>query len=80
MNDGKLPGRVHRSAYWMTLLSVLIGLCIVLNSDYAEAKDDTLRLGVVPVEVGALAYYAYDEGFFKKAGLDVELVSLAKIT
>ena len=36
-----------------------------------------LRVGTAPVEVGALAFYAADQGFFKKAGLDVELVAMA---
>ena len=35
-----------------------------------------LRLGILPVDVGAQGYYATDEGFFKAAGLDVELIAL----
>lgn len=43
----------------------------------AAQQGNQLRLGTAPVEVGALGYYAADEGFFKKAGLDVQLVAAA---
>lgn len=60
------------------LLFVASLLCALLAPRAGGAQQTpTLRLGVVPVEVGALAYYAQDEGFFKKAGIDVQLVPLA---
>jgi ABC-type nitrate/sulfonate/bicarbonate transport system substrate-binding protein len=34
-----------------------------------------LRVGSSPVDVGGPVYYAADEGFFKKHGLDVEIVT-----
>jgi NitT/TauT family transport system substrate-binding protein len=43
----------------------------------AQTAPDHLRIGAAPVEVGALVYYAQDEGFFKKANLDVEIVAAA---
>lgn len=53
-------------------------VCIVLASGAGSAQQTYhLRLGAAPVEVGALGYYAADQGFFKKAGLDVELVPSA---
>jgi NitT/TauT family transport system substrate-binding protein len=53
-------------------------LCAALAPVSGGAQQpDHLRLGTAPVEVGALGYYAADEGFFKKAGLDVELVAAA---
>jgi NitT/TauT family transport system substrate-binding protein len=53
-------------------------LCAALAPVSGGAQQpDHLRLGTAPVEVGALVYYAADEGFFKKAGLDVELVAAA---
>lgn len=36
----------------------------------------TIRFGAVPVEEAALAFYAKEKGFFKAAGLDVELTIL----
>jgi NitT/TauT family transport system substrate-binding protein len=52
-------------------------LCTALAPAPGGAQQNTLRVGTAPVEVGAVAYYAADEGFFKKAGLDVELVAAA---
>jgi NitT/TauT family transport system substrate-binding protein len=43
----------------------------------AQTAPDHLRVGAAPVEVGALVYYAQDEGFFKKANLDIEIVAAA---
>lgn len=52
-------------------------LCTALAPAPGAAQSNALRVGTAPVEVGAVAYYAADEGFFKKAGLDVELVPAA---
>jgi NitT/TauT family transport system substrate-binding protein len=53
-------------------------LCAALAPATGGAQQPYhLRVGAVPVDVGAVAYYGVDEGFFKKAGLDVELVALA---
>jgi NitT/TauT family transport system substrate-binding protein len=53
-------------------------LCAALAPASGGAQQTMhLRVGSAPVEVGAVAYYAADQGFFKKAGLDVELVSAA---
>jgi len=35
-----------------------------------------LRLATTPLDTGSQIYYAADEGFFKKAGFDVEITSL----
>ena len=35
-----------------------------------------VRVGTIAVESGCEASYAYEQGFFKSAGLDVELVSM----
>jgi NitT/TauT family transport system substrate-binding protein len=36
-----------------------------------------LSLGTIPIDNGAEAFYAQDQGFFKKAGLDVEVSPMA---
>lgn len=41
------------------------------------AADTTLRVATTPIDVGAEVYYAQDMGFFKKAGLDVEIQSIS---
>lgn len=35
-----------------------------------------VRIGTIPVESGCEASYAFEQGFFKNAGLDVELVAM----
>ncbi len=53
-------------------------LCAVLApASGAAQQPGKLRIGAVPVDVGGIAYYAADLGFFNKAGLDVEIVTLA---
>jgi NitT/TauT family transport system substrate-binding protein len=52
-------------------------LCAALAPAAGAQQAARLRIGAVPVDVGAIAYYAADQGFFKKAGLDVEIVTLA---
>jgi NitT/TauT family transport system substrate-binding protein len=39
-------------------------------------SSDTVRFGLVPVEEAAMAYYAQEKGFFKAAGVNVELTFL----
>jgi NitT/TauT family transport system substrate-binding protein len=38
-----------------------------------RAQTTSIKLGVIPIEPAAEAFYATDQGFFKKQGLDVEL-------
>lgn len=59
-------------------LFIALGLALLLAGSSASAQATYhVRLGVVPVDVGGLVYYAADEGFFQKAGIDAELVALA---
>lgn len=39
----------------------------------AEAQVQALRLALIPIEPTCQAYYAQENGFFEKAGLDVEI-------
>ena len=43
----------------------------------ASAQGSTPRIGAPAIDVTAASYYAVDAGFFKKVGLDTELVSVA---
>jgi NitT/TauT family transport system substrate-binding protein len=58
-------------------LLVALALCLTFLPFGASAQTPagltTLKLGLVPVEAGAEAFYAVDMGFFKKQGLDVQL-------
>jgi NitT/TauT family transport system substrate-binding protein len=38
-----------------------------------RAQETTLKIATIPIDTGAEAFYALDQGFFKKAGLDVSL-------
>lgn len=41
------------------------------------AADTTLRVATTPIDVGAEVYYAQEMGFFKKAGLDVQIQTIS---
>lgn len=43
----------------------------------AGAQAQKLRVAGIPIDIAGAAYYALDQGFFSKYGLDVEVVQLA---
>ena len=43
----------------------------------AGLSGKTLRVGTMPVTLGVPVQYAYDQGYFEDAGLDVEIVLFA---
>jgi NitT/TauT family transport system substrate-binding protein len=50
--------------------------CETMAASVAGAQAPLhVRVGASPVDVGGPVYYAADEGFFKKQGLDVEIVT-----
>jgi NitT/TauT family transport system substrate-binding protein len=62
-----------------TFVRATAGLGVVATAHLspAAAADPTpLRLGVMPIEGAAQAFYAQEQGFFKNAGLDVTLTVL----
>jgi NitT/TauT family transport system substrate-binding protein len=58
-------------------LCVALALCIALVPFGVAAQTAPplipLKIGIIPVEAAAEAFYAVDMGFFKQQGLDVEL-------
>ena len=44
------------------------------SSSSAAVSDKVLKVGMMPSSVGTPAQYAYDNGYFKDAGINVELV------
>jgi NitT/TauT family transport system substrate-binding protein len=48
-----------------------------LGAGGSAADLEPLRIVVIPTEVGAGAYYADDLGYFKDAGIDAQITSLA---
>ena len=47
------------------------------SSTEAALSGETLRVGTMPVTLGVPVQYAYDQGYFEDAGLDVEIVLFA---
>jgi NitT/TauT family transport system substrate-binding protein len=56
-------------------LLVACALLVVIGSGANAQAPLHLRVAGIPVDVGALSYYADQEGFFKKHGLDVEVIT-----
>jgi NitT/TauT family transport system substrate-binding protein len=61
-------------------LGLLVVACLTLSVSPTARLDaqalPTLRIATIPNDSGAQAFYAQDEGFFKKAGLTVEITTL----
>jgi NitT/TauT family transport system substrate-binding protein len=55
------------------LLATLGTTAVALATPARSAAADVVRIGVVPVEVCAEAFYGVELGIFRKAGLDVQL-------
>jgi NitT/TauT family transport system substrate-binding protein len=60
----------------VALLTAFAVLCGLAGGAQAQTAT-TIRIATTPIDLGAEALYAADLGFFKKAGLDVELNLLA---
>jgi NitT/TauT family transport system substrate-binding protein len=56
-----------------SLLAVIA--LIVIGARASAQAPLKLRVAGIPVDVGALSYYADQEGFFKKHGLDVDVIT-----
>ena len=57
-------------------LFVLVLLALSAAVPRAAAEDETLHVVVIPVDGMAEVYYAREMGFFKKAGLNVEIAPI----
>jgi NitT/TauT family transport system substrate-binding protein len=58
----------------MKRLEMLAATAAVLAAAPAVAQSVPVRIGSAPIEEAALPYYAIQQGFFKQAGIDVELI------
>jgi NitT/TauT family transport system substrate-binding protein len=52
-------------------------ICVGFGSASSAADPPTVRIATTPIDVGAEVYYAQDMGFFKKAGLNVEVQTIS---
>lgn len=59
--------------------SALAGLGAGLAAAAASPAwaNDPLHIATVPIDAGAEAYYAYDQGFFRDAGIDAQVDTIA---
>jgi NitT/TauT family transport system substrate-binding protein len=53
--------------------AALLALAFVALPSGGRAQDAALKVATIPIDTGAEAFYALDQGFFKKAGLDVSI-------
>jgi NitT/TauT family transport system substrate-binding protein len=60
-------------------VGLLAGGCAaaVVAPRRASAQATKLRVAGIPIDIAGACYYAQDQGFFAKYGLDVEIVQLA---
>lgn len=59
-------------------VAVAVALCVIVTTPGGRAQAPApLRVSALPTDVGGQAYYAADQGFFKDAGLAVELETLS---
>jgi NitT/TauT family transport system substrate-binding protein len=59
----------------MKRLNWLAGTAAVLAASRASAQNaPAVRIGSAAIEEAALPYYAIEQGFFKRAGIDVDLI------
>lgn len=58
--------------------ALLVALVVLTSATPHFAAGQTaapVRVAALPVDVGALSYFAQEQGFFKKHGLDVQIVT-----
>lgn len=60
----------------ITISSALLGALLAALPLGAEADGPAINVGAMPIAGAAQAFYAQEQGFFKAAGLDVNLVVL----
>lgn len=65
-----------RRALGASLLALGAAFCMPAAAVHAQTAT-TIRIATTPIDLGAEALYAQDLGFFKKAGLDIQLNLLA---
>src|ERR1700722_6745209 len=69
---------LSRLRTWVVIVAMLVATLGLLHAA-PQASAATLlpvRLGAMPIDTAAEAFYALDEGFFTAAGLDVTLTIL----
>lgn len=61
----------------MKVFALLAALCVALGPSAARAQQLTVvKVGGIPVDTAANVYYAIELGYFKEAGLDVQVTPM----
>ncbi|HXP92824.1 MAG TPA: ABC transporter substrate-binding protein [Candidatus Binatia bacterium] len=60
----------------MTKATAIVLVLLLLSESIGLAQGTKIRVATSPNDSGAEAFYAQDMGFFKKAGLDVEVIAI----
>jgi NitT/TauT family transport system substrate-binding protein len=72
----KTPRSTRSAALRQMTAAASVPLFAALSNGRARAQTTPkLRVAAIPIDVAAASYYAQDMGFFKKHGLDVEVVT-----
>jgi NitT/TauT family transport system substrate-binding protein len=61
----------------LAFAALAVGLTSVAGAQQAAAPLPTIRIAMPPVDAASQAYYAQAKGFFKKAGLNVEIQTVS---
>ena len=79
-DSSRMMSKLSRRSHVQRLLALFaasLALTLVPSRGVRAADPVKLRIAVIPTEVSAAAYYANDLGYFRDAGIDVEISSLA---
>lgn len=66
----------HSLAPRRLLLSLLAAAALLAPPYPGRAQETALTIATIPIDVGAEVFYAQDQGFFKKAGIDAQIQSI----
>jgi ABC-type nitrate/sulfonate/bicarbonate transport system substrate-binding protein len=75
------PAQRVRFVLLLKVLAACVALCFAaITSNSAPVRGQnltTIRVAAIPIEAAAEVYYAKENGFFAKAGLDVDIQGIA---
>ena len=69
--------RLLRTSRTLTLALVAAVVATAVPSALRAAEPIVVNVGALPVDTSAVVFYAQDQGFFKDAGLDVHIQTMA---
>jgi NitT/TauT family transport system substrate-binding protein len=67
---------IARRAFLLPAFALAMVLAVGDRGAFSQTEATTVRIASTPIDVGAEVYYAQAMGFFKQAGLDVQVQTL----